>query len=252
MSERPSLHVGLSPLPDPEQPAAADFYSWFAAHARRVQSDAERADVRARARAWAARQAAAHRPDADELERALRAAEQAALTDASPRRPVRLVREVPARSYEAPARLAPTLRAADACARKSRVSLGGMVPTLELGAAAGDGRDLRDTPVASWVALPPELPDGRYLAMPVEGRSMEPALRSGDLLLVQLGAAPAAGTVVVARHPEDGWLVKRLDLVTGDAYELAPTNPAFGRVRIPRDPALVLGRVVLVWRTADA
>jgi SOS-response transcriptional repressor LexA len=118
------------------------------------------------------------------------------------------------------------------------------------GAAAGDGRDLRDAPVAAWVPLPAELPDGRYLALPVEGRSMEPALRSGDLMLVQLGAVPAAGTIVVARHPEDGWLVKRLDRVADDAYELAPANPAFRRVRIPRDPALLLGRVVLVWRAA--
>jgi SOS-response transcriptional repressor LexA len=183
------------------------------------------------------------------------AAALVALAEASPRRAVRLVREVPARGW-APAAGAALgaardgARVADACALKARAALGGLVPALELGAAAGDGRDLRDAPVRAWVPLPADLADGRYLAMPVEGASMEPALYSGDLLLVQLGAAPVAGTMVVARHPDDGYVVKRLDRVTARAYELAPVNPAFPRLMIPRDPALVLGRVALVWRGA--
>jgi len=241
----------VPPLPDPDDPSSADFYGWLGVHARRAQSEGERAEVERRAHAWAARQLARDAVDAarpDEIERARFAAEQAALAEASPRRAVRLVREAPAVAYTAPPRLPLRARAADACARKARSSLGGLVPTLELGAAAGDGRDLRDAPVAAWVPLPNELADGRYLAMPVEGRSMEPALCSGDLLLVQLGAAPAAGTIVVARHPEDGWLVKRLDRVADDAFELSPVNPAFPLVRIPRDGSLLLGRVVLVWR----
>ena len=242
MSERLPLPT-VPPLPHPDDPAAAEFYGWLSGHARRAQAPAERALVQVRAEAWAASEIELHHAAV---------AERAALAEASPRRPVRLVREAPVFGYDAPPRLVPHARAADACARKSRASLGGLVPALELGVAAGDGRDLRDAPVSAWVPLPVDFPDGRYLALPVEGRSMEPALRSGDLLLVLLGAPPTVGTIVVARHPEDGWLVKRLDRVSDDAYELAPANPAFPRVRIPRDPALVLGRVALVWRTCVA
>jgi hypothetical protein len=121
------------------------------------------------------------------------------------------------------------------------------VPALEFGVAAGVGRDVWDVPCASWAELPEGVPPGRYVALGVDGRSMEPLLHDGDTILVQLDVEPVRGTVVVARHPDDGYVVKRVEKVGRRAIALESVNPAYGGVEIPRRPGLVLGRVVAAW-----
>jgi hypothetical protein len=125
------------------------------------------------------------------------------------------------------------IAAADRCA-----------PWLDLGVAAGVGRELWDEPCERWVELPDDAPPGRYVALTVSGDSMTPLLESGDVILVRLGAEVRPESVVVARHPEDGYVVKRVARLTKRRVELASLNAAYPAIRIARDARLIVGEVV--------
>jgi len=115
---------------------------------------------------------------------------------------------------------------------------------LELAAAAGAGRELWDEPCDTWVELPADLPPARYLAMRVEGDSMQPVLAPRDVILVQLDAAPAVDDLVVSRWPDGGFVVKRVASLTPKRIELASFNEAYEPVTVRRDPSTVLGTVI--------
>jgi hypothetical protein len=123
----------------------------------------------------------------------------------------------------------------------------GAAPLAELGVAAGTGRELFDEPCDAWVALPEGLPAARYLALRVVGDSMTPLLHSDDVVLVDLDGAVPPGAVAVARHPEHGWVVKRVVRVNGDAWRLVSLNPAYPPLDLPAAPGALLGPVVLRW-----
>jgi SOS-response transcriptional repressor LexA len=77
---------------------------------------------------------------------------------------------------------------------------------------------------------------------------MTAALHSGYLCLQELGPALVRGRVVVARHPDDGYVCKRIERVGKREVLLTSLDPAYGTVTIPRDERLVVGTVRLVWR----
>jgi SOS-response transcriptional repressor LexA len=54
--------------------------------------------------------------------------------------------------------------------------------------------------------------------------------------------------VVVARHPDDGYVCKRVEKIGRRTIHLASLNPEHGAVTIPRDERLIVGTVRLVWR----
>jgi hypothetical protein len=54
-------------------------------------------------------------------------------------------------------------------------------------------------------------------------------------------------TVIVARHPDDGYVCKRVSRLRRDAIELSSLEPGRPLITIPRDPRLILGTVLLVW-----
>lgn len=85
---------------------------------------------------------------------------------------------------------------------------------------------------------------GEYFGIVVKGDSMEPELRTGDVLIVRCQPEAESGDIVVAGVGEDEATVKRLFL--GDAPVLQPLNPAyppiFGR------PFRIYGKVVEVRR----
>jgi SOS-response transcriptional repressor LexA len=120
------------------------------------------------------------------------------------------------------------------------------IPFMSMGIAAGDGRELWDEPVEQWVTLPDEMPDGRYLALRVVGDSMAPLMHSGDRVLVRLGPEVERETVIVARHPDDGYVCKRVAKVGRDRLELASLAPGRPPITVPRRQELILGTVVLV------
>ena len=117
----------------------------------------------------------------------------------------------------------------------------------ELAIAAGTGHELWETNCDTLIELSSDIPRGQYLALKVAGDSMEPMLHSGDVVLVKLGRDPVVGRVVVARHPDHGYVVKEIGRVTVDAIELRSLNPAFGPVMVPPAPEAVLGTVLLRW-----
>jgi phage repressor protein C with HTH and peptisase S24 domain len=120
-------------------------------------------------------------------------------------------------------------------------------PLVELGVAAGTGRELLEEPCEAWVALPPELPSGRYVALRVVGDSMTPLLHSGDVVLVDLDGTAAAGAVVVARHPEHGYVVKRVGRPRPGGLPLESLNPAYPGLVLSAGAGAVIGPVVLRW-----
>jgi SOS-response transcriptional repressor LexA len=120
-------------------------------------------------------------------------------------------------------------------------------PVLELGVAAGVGRELWDEPVEGWLELPGNAPAGQYLALKVAGESMAPLMHTGDTVLVRVGTEVERDTVVVARHPDDGYVCKRVGRVRGDGIELTSLEPGRPPITIPRDPGLILGTVLMVW-----
>lgn len=123
-------------------------------------------------------------------------------------------------------------------------------PLVELGVAAGTGRgrELLDEPCESWVALPADLSPGRYVALRVVGDSMVPLLHSGDVVLVDLDGTAASGAVAVARHPEHGYVVKRVGRAgAGRGVPLESLNPAYPTLRLETGSGRVLGPVVLRW-----
>jgi len=121
----------------------------------------------------------------------------------------------------------------------------------DLAVAAGTGRELWDEPCERWIELPEGIEAGSYVGLTVAGDSMLPLLHQGDVLLVKLGADIAPGAIVVARHPDDGYVVKRVGTTHSAETELTSLNPAFAPLRIPRDPSLIVGTVVLTWCSHD-
>ncbi|HEX6535182.1 MAG TPA: S24 family peptidase [Gemmatimonadaceae bacterium] len=157
------------------------------------------------------------------------------------RMPVRLASPMP---DERPALAIPLPAAVE------RAGEHGCAPILDLAAAAGAGRELWDAACESWAELPADLPRARYVALRVSGESMAPLMHSGDLVLVQLGTPLARDTVIVARRPGEGYVVKRVGRLSRKTVELLSLNPDFPPVTIPRDDRLVVGKVVMRWSNA--
>jgi nickel-type superoxide dismutase maturation protease len=88
----------------------------------------------------------------------------------------------------------------------------------------------------------------------VAERSMEPALRPGDWLLVRRTRRIRAGQIVLARHPgrPDLLIVKRAARRVDGGWWLESDNPHAGAVDSrrfgPAPAALVEGRVLLRYR----
>ncbi|HEX2780532.1 MAG TPA: S24 family peptidase [Gemmatimonadaceae bacterium] len=123
----------------------------------------------------------------------------------------------------------------------------GCAPRLELGIAAGAGRVLWDEPCDSWLSIPDDLPRGRYVALTVKGDSMLPLLHSEDVVLVKIGSEVARDSIVVARRPDDGYVVKRVGRVGPASIELLSLNPDFPTTLVERAEGTVAGTVVLRW-----
>ena len=118
------------------------------------------------------------------------------------------------------------------------------VVMLDLAAAAGSGRELWDEPCDSWLTLPPDIPQSPYVALRVAGDSMTPVLDASDVILVKLDAPLSVDDLVVARLPDDGYVVKRVASVTRTMLTLASFNPEYPAMVVPRDRTTVLGTVI--------
>ena len=122
-----------------------------------------------------------------------------------------------------------------------------IVPVVELGIAAGVGRELWDEPTDTWIEVPNDAPQGEYVALRVVGDSMAPLMHTGDTVLVRVGSDVRRDTVIVARHPDDGYVCKRVSRIRRSAIELSSLERGRPRIVIPRDPSCIVGTVILVW-----
>ena len=120
-------------------------------------------------------------------------------------------------------------------------------PHLDNGIAAGLGRALWDEPCDSWVRVPDEMPRGDYVALTVKGDSMLPLIHSDDVVLVKLGTEVARDTIVVARRPDDGYVVKKVGRVSPSTVELISLNPDYPPTTIERAEGAITGTVLLRW-----
>jgi SOS-response transcriptional repressor LexA len=211
--------LGRRTLPDldPESPIGERFFDWWARDLRARESSA--GEFEARAVAFEARVRA-------------RIAEI--------RYGVRVMNERP--GQRPPPVDGPVAQVLD------RASAERCAPAFDLRVAAGVGRDLWDEPCTSWIELPEDVRNGQHIALTVAGESMEPLLHDGDTILLRLGPPIERDTVVVARHPDDGFVVKRVARVGARVVELASLHPGFAPIRIPRRDDLILGTVLLCWR----
>jgi len=113
-----------------------------------------------------------------------------------------------------------------------------------LAVAAGVGRELWDEPCDRWVELPSEVPSGRYIALGVAGDSMLPHLREGDVIIVDPRRRVTRDALVVARRPDDGYVVKYVSRLTRPALELSSFHSAYPPFTIARVTGSIVGVVV--------
>ena len=208
---------------DPADPANARYYEWLARDARARQSPAERTETAARAEDFAQRWAVRH---------------QAA------RLRVTLASGAPA--FATGARSISVRESVSAGRRTGRV------PAFDVRAAAGTGREIWDEACDQWIVRPDELPPGDYLALRVSGDSMTPLLHDGDTIVLRIGGEASPETVVVARLPDDGYVVKKVARADADFLELESLNDAYSSRSVPRRDAAVLGTVVMRWCVHEA
>jgi len=208
---------------DPSDPRNASFFAWYAREARERQTPAERRATKELARVFAARMVRRWQVEALGVREG----------DGEPR-----IQRAP---------VAATIRnAVELATPKAKA------PCVDMAVAAGAGRALWDEECTEWVDVPADLPPGKHLALRVSGESMTPFLHDGDTVLVKIGTELKPGSVVVARRPDDGYVVKRVGQLRRRSVELVSLNPEYEPILLPRDPRLLLGTVVLRWCTHAA
>ncbi len=125
------------------------------------------------------------------------------------------------------------------------------VPRLPLDASAGPGAfAAEEMPVdtfrfsARWLRAQGFDP-GSLSAIAVAGDSMEPLLRDGDEILVDIAPRPLRDGIHVVRVG-DALMVKRVQTGVPDVIVLESENPSYRPIELPRSEVQVIGRVV--WK----
>ncbi len=77
---------------------------------------------------------------------------------------------------------------------------------------------------AAWLAMAPSQLGGPVTYALITGNSMEPALASGDLVLVRDVADYRVGDVVAYRHPDLGVVIHRIASRDGQRFVLKGTT----------------------------
>jgi phage repressor protein C with HTH and peptisase S24 domain len=105
----------------------------------------------------------------------------------------------------------------------------------DAGFPAGQGWDL--------VELPSRADDGSY-ALQVQGDSMLPLYRNGDVLIVRPGASVRRGDRVVVKTREGEVMAKLLERQSAKAVELVSLNPDHANREIPMRDVEWVARIV--------
>lgn len=125
---------------------------------------------------------------------------------------------------------------------RARVPLVGM-------AQAGAGRLFSDDgmPIEGigWEGIDfPDLPDGRVFALEVQGDSMRPLYREGDVIIVSRTASIRKGDRVVLRTTGGEVMAKELKRRTAKGVELSSLNPDHVDRTVPASEIDWIGRIM--------
>jgi phage repressor protein C with HTH and peptisase S24 domain len=105
----------------------------------------------------------------------------------------------------------------------------------DAGFPAGQGWDL--------VEVPPRADDGSY-ALQVQGDSMLPLYRNGDVLIVNPGASVRRGDRVVVKTREGEVMAKLLERQTSKSLQLVSLNPDHASREVPMSDVEWVARIV--------
>jgi len=134
-----------------------------------------------------------------------------------------------------------------------------MIPLYDLAAAAGSGitvnsEDIIDSLAFKKTWLKNTLntsPDDLYL-ISIEGESMEPTLRPGDLILIDRIDSTAKRDGIYVIRIDDALLVKRIQRLPGNIIKVSSDNPTYEPFQIniadKREDIAIIGRVVWTGR----
>jgi phage repressor protein C with HTH and peptisase S24 domain len=136
------------------------------------------------------------------------------------------------------------------------------VPLMDVAASAGDGSFIDDENVTdliffdeSWLWQTYHLRPKNLRILPVIGNSMEPTLRAGEMVLVDLiedaGRRPMDGIYVI--RLDGGILVKQLQSLPGGQIKVSSENTSYDAfmVDLKEDGLdfMIIGRVMINMRT---
>lgn len=133
-----------------------------------------------------------------------------------------------------------------------------LVPHLDVEVSAGAGAEVRDERVldylplkTAWIRGELGLQPDKLVLVTARGDSMEPTIRSGDLLLVDTAQnQPTVDAIYVLRVGMDV-VSKRLQIGFDRSVTVISDNPAYAPFHVQRDQLLdlvVVGRVVWAAR----
>lgn len=128
------------------------------------------------------------------------------------------------------------------------------VPLLEVKASAGNGATVAREEVTKWFHFRREWlstvgPVRQLKLLQVDGDSMEPTFRSGDLILVNMGNTDVKGGKIYACAFEPGeLLVKRLHPGPGGKILVMSDNKTYPQSEVPASEFTVYGEVVWMAR----
>jgi len=105
--------------------------------------------------------------------------------------------------------------------------------------------------IVAWLLLAPASVGGQAAYVIINGASMEPGMRRGDLAILQVGADYAVGDVATYRHPQIGPIIHRIIARDGERFVFQGDNNNFIDSYRPRADEL-LGRLWIYIPRAGA
>lgn len=137
--------------------------------------------------------------------------------------------------------------------RKTRIetaSPAALIPVIGW-AHAGQAASYEEIPEGHRRMIPTDCRDPNAFGVTLEGDSMEPLFRDGDLLVLMPNERIHNGCLAVVRLTSDGVLLRRIE-VRGDRLRLVPLNPRYEVDELGLDEISwaypVWGRWSQVWK----
>jgi SOS-response transcriptional repressor LexA len=118
-------------------------------------------------------------------------------------------------------------------------------------AHAGQAESYEEIPQNWQRHLPTDCRDQKAFAVMLEGDSMEPMFREGDIVVLMPGERIHNGCLAVVRLVSDGVLLRRIEM-RGERMRLVPLNPRYEADEMGQDEILwaypVWGRWTPIWK----